>query len=90
VRLRRGPARRDGGGRGPYLSHPRHARREAVIEFLAGLGVVREAAVVARVFRQDPAMLLDDAGDEWAQLVRVACARYIIRQEEAAAREAKR
>jgi hypothetical protein len=50
------------------------------------LGPVQEAAMVARLFRQDPAALLDDAGDEWPMLVRVAAARYVVRCEEAAAK----
>lgn len=84
MRLWRGRA-----GRGPYVSqHPLLARREAVIEYLAGLGVVREAAMVARLFRLDPVMLLNDDADEWPMLVRVACARFIARQEEAAAKRA--
>jgi hypothetical protein len=52
------------------------------------LGVVREAAMVARLFRLDPVMLLNDDADEWPMLVRVACARFIARQEEAAAKRA--
>lgn len=58
-----------------------------MIEWLAGLGPVQEAAMVARLFRQDPAVLLDDGGDEWPMLVRVAAARYVARQEE---KESKR
>lgn len=44
--------------------------------------------MVARIFRQDPAALLDDDGDEWPHLVRVAAARFVAREEEAAARRA--
>lgn len=74
---------------GPYVSgHPRYAQREAAIEWLTGLGLVREVALIARVFRQDPIMLLDDDGDEFFHLVRLASARYVARQEEAAARKA--
>lgn len=45
--------------------------------------------MVARLFRLDPVALLDDDGDEWPQLVRVAAARYVARQEEAAAKRAR-
>ena len=45
--------------------------------------------MVARVFRIDPAALLDDDGDDWAMLVRVAAARYVVRAEEAAAKQAR-
>lgn len=58
-----------------------------MIEWLAGLGPVQEAGMVARLFHQDPVALLDDGGDEWPMLVRVAAARYVARVEE---REAKR
>jgi hypothetical protein len=51
--------------------------------------VVREAAMVARVFHLDPVMLLDDDGDDWPQLVRIAAARFVARQEEAAAKRAR-
>jgi hypothetical protein len=44
--------------------------------------------MVARVFRLDPVMLLDDEGDDWPQLIRVAAARYVVAQEEAAAKRA--
>jgi hypothetical protein len=50
---------------------------------------VQEAAVVARVFRQDPARFLDDDGDDWPMMIRVAAARYVVRQEEAAAKRAE-
>lgn len=43
--------------------------------------------MVARLFHQDPVALLDDGGNEWPMLVRVAAARYVARVEE---REAKR
>lgn len=88
MRVRRTQTGRAGRRRGPYLSHPRHARREATIAWLAGLPTVQEAAVVARIFRVDPAGLLDDGGDDWAMLVRLAAARYVIRCEEAAAKKA--
>lgn len=45
--------------------------------------------MVARIFRIDPAGLLDDAGDEWPMLVRLAAARYVARCEEAEARKAE-
>lgn len=45
--------------------------------------------MVARIFRLDPVALLDDDGDEWPQLVRLAAARYVARQEERAAKAAK-
>jgi hypothetical protein len=90
VRFRGAQAGRARGRRwGPYVSHPRDAQREAAIEFLTGLPVVQEVAVVARIFRQDPARLLDDDGDEWPMLVRLAAARYVIRCEEAEAAKAK-
>lgn len=74
---------------GPYVSgHPRYQQREATIEWLASLGLVREVALIARVFRQDPIMLLDDDGDEFPHLVRLAAARFVARQEESAARKA--
>jgi hypothetical protein len=44
--------------------------------------------MVARIFRIDPAGLLDDHGDDWPMLVRLAAARYVIRTEEAAAKKA--
>ena len=50
---------------------------------------VQEAAIVARVFRVDPAGLLDDGGDEWPMLVRLAAARFVMRQEQKAAQEAQ-
>jgi hypothetical protein len=50
--------------------------------------LVREVALIARVFRQDPVALLDDEGDDFPHLVRLAAARYVARQEEAAARRA--
>lgn len=85
MRLRRGRARV-----GPYVGqHPLLARREAVIDYLTGLGVVREAAMVARMFRLDPVSLLNDDADEWPMVVRVACARFIAAQEEAAAKRAQ-
>jgi len=56
---------------------------------LASLPVVQEAAIVARIFRVDPAGLLDDDGDEWPMLVRLAAARYVARQEDKAAKEAQ-
>lgn len=60
-----------------------------MIEWLAGLGPVQEAAMVARLFRQDPAALLDDGGDEWPMLIRVAAARYVARCEEQEAKRAQ-
>jgi hypothetical protein len=51
--------------------------------------VVQEAAVVARIFRLDPVDLLDDEGDDWPMLIRVAAARYVSRQEEVAAKRAE-
>lgn len=45
--------------------------------------------MVARLFRQDPAALLDDGGDEWPMLVRVAAARYVARCEEQEAKRAQ-
>jgi len=45
--------------------------------------------MVARMFRQDPAAMLDDDGDEWRMLVRVAAARYVARCEEADAKRAQ-
>jgi hypothetical protein len=60
-----------------------------VIEWLAGLPPVQEAALVARLFRQDPAALLDDGGDEWPMLVRVAAARYVARCEEQESKRAQ-
>lgn len=44
--------------------------------------------MVARIFRIDPAGLLDDGGDEWPMLVRLAAARYVAREEEAASKRA--
>lgn len=44
---------------------------------------------MARIFRVDPAGLLDDDGDEWPMLVRLAAARYVARQEDKAAKEAQ-
>jgi hypothetical protein len=38
---------------------------------------VRSAALVARLFRIDPVPLLDDDGDDWPMLVRLACARVV-------------
>ena len=45
--------------------------------------------MVARVFRIDPAALLDDDGDDWLMLVRLAAARYVMEQEAAEAAKAK-
>lgn len=45
--------------------------------------------MVARVFRLDPVAVLDDGGDEWPQLVRVAAARFVAREEERAAKQAR-
>lgn len=59
------------------------------MEWLSTLGVVREAAMVARIFRVDPAALLDDGGDEWRMLVRLAAAQYVAQQEEEAAAKAR-
>lgn len=74
---------------GPSVGgHPRYEQREAAIEWLAGLTLVREVALIARVFRQDPIRLLDDDGDEFLHLVRLAAARFVARQEESAARKA--
>lgn len=44
--------------------------------------------MVARIFHLDPVALLDD-DDEWPQLVRLAAARYVARQEERAAKAAR-
>jgi hypothetical protein len=46
--------------------------------------------MVARMFRQDPAAMLDDDGDDWRMLVRIAAARYVARSEEAEAKRAQR
>lgn len=45
--------------------------------------------MVGRIFRVDPVSLLDDDGDEWPMLVRVAAARYVVRCEEAEAKRAQ-
>lgn len=45
--------------------------------------------MVARMFRVDPAALLDDGGDEWPMLVRIAAARYVARAEEAESKRAR-
>jgi hypothetical protein len=50
---------------------------------------VQEVAMVARIFRQDPAAMLDDGGDEWRMLVRIAAARYVAETEEAEAKRAQ-
>lgn len=79
-----------GRGGGPYVApHPRELHREAVIEWLTGLGVVQEAAAVARLFRIDPISVLNDEGDDWPQLVRLAAYRFVVREEEAAAKRAQ-
>lgn len=48
-------------------------------------------AIIARVFRLDPVGLLDDHGDDFGHLVRLACAEYIADREadEAARAEQK-
>ncbi len=38
--------------------------------------------MVARIFRIDPAALLDDGGDDWRMQVRLAAARYVAAREE--------
>lgn len=46
---------------------------------------VRSAALVARLFRQDPYPFLDDDGDDWPMLIRLACARVVEETERKAA-----
>lgn len=59
------------------------------MEWLSQLGIVQEAAVVARIFRVDPVGLLIDGGDDFPMMVRLAAARYVARCEEAEAAKAR-
>lgn len=51
---------------------------------------MRTAALVARLFRQDPYVLLDDDGDDWPMLVRLACSRVVEEVERKANEETAR
>lgn len=52
-------------------------RTSAILAILQTDQRVRSAALVARLFRIDPVPLLDDDGDDWPMLVRIACARIV-------------
>lgn len=78
--------------RGPYGLSDNHqkARARAAIATLAGDDRVITAARIARTFRLDPIDLLRDGGDEFLTWVRIAASEVVARDEEAAAKKAKK
>lgn len=85
------------GGRGPYLSNAnpiRKRRTEEKLKFLSHHPSVEAAARVGEIFGQDPVALLQDGGDDFLMLVRIAAAQVVERDRkakaEAEARAAKR
>jgi hypothetical protein len=60
------------------------------VEWLSRHPTVQTAARVARTFRMDPVAVLDDGGDELLTHLRIAAMVIVGRDEEEAARKAKR
>lgn len=77
-----------------FLDAPRHSTRAELIreriEWLAHNEQLKIAARIAKTFGMDPVAVLDDRGDERLMHLRIAAFLVIGRDEEEAARKAKK